>query len=154
LTPDNIASSLQALTKLLKDIPLAKIPEYVEEKKKEIKSKEEDIQTLTQKFVQVIYGIKQHGYDINKVLSEYSDLEFKQVKRELLNNQVRQLEDKIMNLQHQCSFLESKVNLHDQRLYVYDELKLMGLGLRQLKIICNKLRKLQLKIYQFIRGTC
>jgi hypothetical protein len=30
----------------------------------------------------------------------------------------------------------------------------MGLGLRQLKIICNKLRKLQLKIYQFIRGTC
>jgi hypothetical protein len=49
LTPDNIASSLQALTKLLKDIPLAKIPEYVEEKKKEIKSKEEDIQTLNAK---------------------------------------------------------------------------------------------------------
>jgi hypothetical protein len=88
------------------------------------------IEEDTRKFVQVIYGIKQHGYDVNKVLSEYSDLEFKQVKRELLNNQVRQLEDKIMNLQHQCSFLESKVNLHDQRLYVYDELKLMGLGLR------------------------
>jgi DNA-binding Lrp family transcriptional regulator len=49
LTPDNIASSLQALTKLLKDIPLAKIPEYIEEKKKEIKSKEEDIQTLNTK---------------------------------------------------------------------------------------------------------
>jgi hypothetical protein len=30
---------LQALTKLLKDIPLAKIPEYVEEKKKEINLK-------------------------------------------------------------------------------------------------------------------
>jgi hypothetical protein len=75
-------------------------------------------------------------------LSEYSDLEFKQVKRELLNNQVRQLEDKIMNLQYQCSFLESKVNLHDQRLYVYDELKLMGLGLRQLKIICNTIKEI------------
>jgi hypothetical protein len=100
------------------------------------------IEEDTRKFVQVIYGIKQHGYDVNKVLSEYSDLEFKQVKRELLNNQVRQLEDKIMNLQHQCSFLESKVNLHDQRLYVYDELKLMGLALRQLKIICNTIKEI------------
>ena len=36
LTPENIASNLQSLIKLSKDIPVAKITEYIEEKKKEI----------------------------------------------------------------------------------------------------------------------
>ena len=53
------------------------------------------------KLVRVIYGIKQRGYDVDKVLSEYSDIEFMQVKRDMLSTQVRTLEDKIVNLQSQ-----------------------------------------------------
>ena len=34
LTPENIVSNLQSLIKLSKDIPVAKITEYIEEKKK------------------------------------------------------------------------------------------------------------------------
>ncbi|HEX5891796.1 MAG TPA: helix-turn-helix domain-containing protein [Nitrososphaeraceae archaeon] len=96
----------------------------------------------TRKLVQVIYGIKQRGYDVKKVLSEYSDIEFTQEKRDMLSTQVRALEDKIVNLRNQYSFLESQVNLHSQRLYVYDELDSMGFGLTKLKILRNAIKEI------------
>jgi hypothetical protein len=99
---------------------------------------EEDIS----KFVRVVYGIKQYGYDVDKVLSDYSDQEFKQLKRDLLINQVKELEDKKTRLLSECSFLESKVNLHSQLLYVYNELKSIGVGLRELKIITNTIKEI------------
>ena len=42
----------------------------------------------------------------------------------------------------ECSFLESKVNLHSQLLYVYNELKSIGVGLRELKIITNTIKEI------------
>ena len=42
----------------------------------------------------------------------------------------------------ECSFLESKVNLHSQLLYVYNELKSIGVGLRELKIIINTIKEI------------
>ena len=96
----------------------------------------------TKKFVQVIYGIKQHGYDVDEVLSEYSDLGFMQVKRDILSRQVRELENTKTTLQGECSFFKSQVDRHSQRLSVYDELKSMGLGLRELKIILNTIKEI------------
>jgi hypothetical protein len=78
-------------------------------------------------------------------LSEYLDIEFMQVKRDMLSTQVRTLEDKIVDSRYQYSFLESRVNLHRQRLYVYDELNAIGLGLNKLRLLMQ-LRKLQLKM--------
>jgi hypothetical protein len=94
------------------------------------------------KLVRVIYGIKQRRYDVDKVLSEYSDIEFMQVKRDMLSTQVRTLEDKIVDLQSQYSFLESQVNLHSQRLYVYDELNAIGLGLNKLRLLLNTIKEI------------
>jgi hypothetical protein len=85
----------------------------------------------TRKIVRVIYGIKQrNGYDVEKVLSEYSDIEFMQEHRDILRRRVRELEDKKMTLEGDCSFYKSQVDRHSQRLSVYRELKSMGLGLR------------------------
>jgi uncharacterized protein (DUF433 family) len=194
LTPEHIASNLKELVKLSKDVPFAKIPEYIKEKKNTITKLEEDckiskekkesmeIETSlaeelrdaalenekttvaelreftkfktelgkyglsvvddTRKIVQVIYGIKQRGYDVDKVLSEYRDLQIKQMKHDTLSNQNRELEDRKMNLQSDCSFFESQVNLHSQRLYVYDELNSMGFGLTKLKIIRNTIKEI------------
>jgi hypothetical protein len=94
------------------------------------------------KLVRVTYGIKQRGYDVDKVLSEYSDIEFMQVKRDMLSTQVRALEDKIVNLQSQYLFLESQVNLHRQLLHIYDKLNLMGFGLRELNILYNRINEI------------
>jgi hypothetical protein len=94
------------------------------------------------KLVRVIYGIKQHGYDVDKVLSDYSDLQIKQIKHDILSNQNRELEHRKMDLHSQCSFFESQVNLHSQRLYVYDELDSMEFGLAKLKIIRNTIKEI------------
>jgi hypothetical protein len=49
LTPEDIASNLKELVKLSKDIPIAKIPEYIEKKKNEIIKLKEYTQTLKEK---------------------------------------------------------------------------------------------------------
>lgn len=94
------------------------------------------------KLVRVIYEIKQRGCDVDKVLSEYLDIEFMQVKRDMLSTQVRTLEDKIVDSRYQYSFLESQVNLHRQRLYVYDELNAIGLGLNKLRLLLNAIKEI------------
>ncbi|HYX54779.1 MAG TPA: helix-turn-helix domain-containing protein [Nitrososphaeraceae archaeon] len=98
---------------------------------------EEDIP----KFVQVIHGIKRYEYDVDKVLSDYSDEQIKQIKLGRLSDQVKRLEDTKIKLQSECSFLNEQVDLHRQMLYVYQELKSMGLGLRELKIIYNTIKE-------------
>ena len=94
------------------------------------------------KFVQVVHGIKQSGYDVDKVLSEYSDQEIKQLTRDLLINQVEGLKGTKMELQNESYFLKSQVDQHRQRLSVYDELKSMGFGLGELKILYDTIREI------------
>jgi hypothetical protein len=99
---------------------------------------EEDIP----KFVQVVRGIKRYEYDINKVLSDYSDQEFKQIKRDLLSDQVKRLEDTKIGLHNECSFIKEQIGLQRQRLYVCQELKSVGLGLNELRLLRNTIKEM------------
>jgi hypothetical protein len=65
-----------------------------------------------------------------------------QEKRDILSRRVRELEDIKTTLEGECSFFKSRVDQHSQRLSVYDELKSMGLGLRELKIIRNTTKEI------------
>src|SRR5918994_564176 len=65
-------------------------------------------------------------------------MQLSRLKRQLL----LKLEDRKMNLQNDCSSLESQVNLHNQRLYVYDELESLGFGLTKLKILRNAIKEI------------
>jgi hypothetical protein len=180
LAPQDIASNLQALINLSKDIPFSKIPEHIEDKKnektqlegdtkkqhKEIKSLKEtkrdlkiekstveelrdlalqegktnrdelkefsNFKTELRKYgipiddlprlVQLLHGIRHSGYDPNKVLSEYQDLQFFKDNQARLWRQTREWEEKKTKLQNDCSFLKSEVECHSQRLSTYDEL--------------------------------
>jgi hypothetical protein len=201
-TADQIGSYLKDLVEFSDEddnggnpIKLSEIPQYIEQRKNEMRILKEEIQSLknekevseeeaslahelrdaalenekttvtelreysnfkaelkkyglsfvddTPKFVRVMYGIKQQNeYDVGKILSEYSDLKFKQVNRDMLSRRVRELEVKKMTLEGECSFYKSQVDQHSQRLSVYDELKSMGLGLRELKIILNTIKEI------------
>ena len=99
---------------------------------------EEDIP----KFVQVVHGIRRYENDVDEILSDYSDEQIKQIKRGRLIDELKILEDTKMGLQSGCSFLKEQVDLHKQMLYEYQELKSMGLGLRELKIICNTIKEI------------
>ena len=193
LVPQDIASNLQALINLSKDIPFSKIPEHIEEKKKEKIQLEEDIKTLKKrkddlemetslskelrdaalekerttvaelkeysnlkaelrkydiliedlpKLVQLLYGIRQHGYDVEKVLSEYLDLLFIKENRDIFCRQISEVKDEKMRLQDERYFLKAEISRHSQRLYTYDELESIGIGIRELKIFCNAIKEI------------
>jgi len=77
----------------------------------------------------------------------------KKIKHNLFSNQVRELEYTKMKLQGECFFLKSQVNLHIQKLHVYNELKSMGFGLRELNILYNMIKEIAAEynsIYQTI----
>ena len=99
---------------------------------------EEDIP----KFVQVVHGIKRYENDVDKILSDYSDEQIKQIKRGRLIDELKILEDTKMGLQSECSFLKEQVDLQRKMHNVYQELKSMGFGLRELKIIYNTIKEI------------
>jgi hypothetical protein len=201
LAPQDIASNLQALINLSKDIPFSKMPERIEEKKKEkiqleeeIRKRREDIKTLEEtketlemetstakdlrdlalqeektttaelkeysnlktelrkygilieddlpKLIQLLCGIRQHGYDAEKVLSEYLDLLFIKENRDIFLRQTSELKDEKTKLQDVCSFLKAEKMRHSQRLHIYDELESMGVGIKILKILCNTIKEI------------
>src|SRR5919107_6221978 len=200
LPPQDIASNLQALINLSKDIPFSKIPEHIEAKKKEIsrldeetRKQHEEIKSLKEtkrelkietstakelrdvslqeektttaelkeysnfktelrkygipiddlpKLVQLLYGIRQHGYDVEKVLSEYQDLQFFKDNRAKVWRQTREWEEKKTKLQEECSYLEGEVSRHSQRLSIYYELESLGFGIRELRILCNAIKEI------------
>jgi hypothetical protein len=193
LIPQDIASNLQPLINLSKDIPFSKIPDHIKEKKKEKTQLEENIKTLEDrkdtlkietstaeelrdlalqeektttaelkeysnfktelrkygipiddlpKVVPVLHEIRQHGYDVEKVLSEYQDLLFIKEKRDIFWRQIRESKDEKMKLQNECSFIKAKVSRHSQRLHTYDELESLGIGIRELRIICNAIKEI------------
>ena len=201
LVPQDIASNLEALINLSKDIPFSKIPDHIKEKKKEISMLDEEIRkqheeikssnetkralkietsiaeelrdlalqeekTTTAelkeysnfktelrkygiskddlpKLVQVLYGIRQHGYDVEKVLSEYQDLQFFKDNQVRVWRQTKEVEDKNARLRDEYSFLKAKVSRHSQRLHTYDELESLGLGIRGLRILCNAIKEIE-----------
>jgi hypothetical protein len=201
LAPQDIASNLQVLINLSKDIPFSKIPDHIKEKKKEISRLDEEIRKQHEKIkssnetrrtlkietstaeelrdlaleeektttaelkeysnlktelrkydipvddlpklLQLLNEIRQHGYDVGKVLSEYQDLLFMKENREIVWRHIRELKDEKTKLQNECSFLKAEVSRHSQRLHTYDELESLGLGIRELRILCNAIKEIE-----------
>ena len=85
------------------------------------------------KFAKVVNGIKQKGYDVTKVINEFSDLDRLVGQKDALQLAVANIEIKIKNLKQQNSSLEQIAYFHNQTLSVYHELDSMQFGLKQLK---------------------
>ena len=64
-------------------------------------------------FAKKVKGIKQYGYDVTKVLNEFSNLELLKLKRNTLKQDIHTLETKLASLNKQCSMTEAKVLFHN-----------------------------------------
>ena len=137
----SLAKELRNATLEIEKITTAKIREY-SNSKAELGKYGIPIDNLP-KSVQVLYEIRQHGYDVEKVLSEYQDLQFFKDNQARIWRQIREWEDKKAKLQNQCSFLKAEVSWHSQRLHTYDELESLGLGIRELRILCNAIKEIE-----------
>jgi hypothetical protein len=85
-------------------------------------------------FAKAINGLGQYGYDVDKIIAEFSDLEDLKKHFELYRDSIPALENKFANLKGQCDFLEQTINSHHQTLVVYYELEQMSFGLKELKL--------------------
>jgi hypothetical protein len=94
------------------------------------------------KFAKMIHGISQKGYDVRKVISEFSDLE--STREEHLSYQVAipDLKKKYEELKGECYSLEQTISSHNQTLSVFRELEEMEFDLKVLKLLRNTVNEI------------
>jgi hypothetical protein len=86
-----------------------------------------------EQFVKVINGINNYGYNINKVINEFSDLNRLTAEKNALELAVQNLENTVNKLKQEKSSIEQALYFHNQTLSVYNMLDRMQFGLKELK---------------------
>ena len=102
--------------------------------KNELKKYEIPIEDVAE-FAKVVNGIKQQGYDLGKVIMEFSDIDSRETRHKMLFESLQMLESKCTNLKQESSILENTVNFHKQTMTKYNELVAIGFGLKELKAL-------------------
>ncbi|HET7283110.1 MAG TPA: hypothetical protein VFI70_00345 [Nitrososphaeraceae archaeon] len=82
------------------------------------------------KFAKAVNGLRQYGYDVGKVISEFSDHESHVRRRQMLERSVKMLKIELNYLSQQCSFSQNTLNSHIPTISALKELETMGLGVR------------------------
>jgi len=108
---------------------------------KELENKGIPIDDITF-FIQCLKEIKKEGYDVNKVLTKYSELIYFDklipMQEETKQRNVRELE----NLKELKNSLEEQLNRDRLKLSQIQELENIGFGLKELKTIYNTIREI------------
>ena len=90
----------------------------------------------------VINGIKQYGYDTDKVLNEFSNLELLKAQSQGYKDSIATLKNQYDAINRDYSFLQQKVSSYNQSLSIYQELDTMGFGLKELKFLRHTVREI------------
>ena len=94
------------------------------------------------KFTKTVDGIREYGYDVGKVISEFSESQSRETRRKMLQDSVRMLQNESNYLGQKCSSLENTVNSHKQIIFIFKELEGMGFGLEELKLLWNTINEI------------
>jgi hypothetical protein len=97
------------------------------------------------KFAKIVDNIAGYGYDVDKIIKEFSDLEGLRSVRDTLQQIVQTLENKNSDLERQRSTLEVFVSMHNQTVSTYQHLDGMGFGLKQLDFLRNTVKEIALE---------
>jgi hypothetical protein len=89
------------------------------------------------KLINVIYNLKHSGYDAKTVIKNLSNINSLQSREQQLQNQVNAIQVKFKNIEQEYSASEEKLALSEQTLAEYNELRNMGFGMKELKLLKN-----------------
>ncbi|MGB7636429.1 MAG: hypothetical protein WBL88_02520 [Nitrososphaeraceae archaeon] len=89
------------------------------------------------KFAKTVEGIRKYGYDVNSVVSEFSNLEILKLKQNTLQENVQSLEIKLANLRRECFSRELELSSHNETISKHKLLEGMGFGLKELTLLWN-----------------
>jgi predicted nucleic acid-binding Zn-ribbon protein len=93
-------------------------------------------------FAKAVSRLGQYGYDTDKIMADFSELDFLKRQLQFYRNIIPDLENKYEKLNEECTSLEQTVNSHRQRSSVYDELEQMGFGLKELKLLWHTITEI------------
>jgi hypothetical protein len=94
------------------------------------------------KFTKIINGIRQYGYDVGKVIREFSEFQSLETRRKMLQDSVKMLQNESNYLGQKCSSVENKINSHEQIISALEELEAMGFGVKELKLLWNTINEI------------
>ena len=94
------------------------------------------------KFAKAVLGISQKGYDVGKVTEEFSELESTRSKYWDYKASIPDLKIKYDGLNQEYSKLEQSVNSCNQKLTLNNELRAMGFGIKELKLLRNTIKEI------------
>jgi len=94
------------------------------------------------KFAKAVRGISQKGYDVGKVIEEFSELESTRSNYWDYKNSIPDLKIKYDGLNQENSKLEESVNSCKQKLSLNNELQAMGFGIKELKLLRNTIKEI------------
>jgi predicted nuclease with TOPRIM domain len=97
---------------------------------------DDDEDNLT-KLSNVIYNLKHSEYDAKKITKNLSNINSLQTKEQELQSQVDAIEVRLKSAEQECSATEEKLALSEQTLAEYNELRNMGFGMKELKLLKN-----------------
>jgi len=103
---------------------------------KELKNKGLSLDNLSF-FIQCLMGIKNEGYDVNKVLTKYSELSYFDKLEEVQNHTIQKSRIEIEQLTQLKKSLNEEVNWNRLKLSKNQELENIGFGIKELKILYN-----------------
>jgi len=94
------------------------------------------------KFANAVNGIRQYGYDVGKVICEFSESQSLKTRHKMLQDNVRLLQNESNYLGQKCSSLENTVNSHEKIISIFKDLDGMGFGLEELKLLWNTINEI------------
>jgi len=94
------------------------------------------------KFAKAVLGISQKGYDVGKVIEEFSELESTRRNYWDYKVSIPDLKIKCDGLNQEYSKLEQSVNSCKQKLSLNNELQAMGFGIKELKLLRNTIKEI------------
>jgi DNA-binding transcriptional MerR regulator len=71
------------------------------------------------KFAKAVNGLRQYGYDVGKVISEFLESQSRETRHKMLQDSVRMLQNESNYLGQKCSSLENTVNSHEQIISIF-----------------------------------
>jgi hypothetical protein len=94
------------------------------------------------KLANVISGIRQQGFDANKVIDEFSNLNMLRTECKIYQDNIPRLKVQYDTLNQSYLFLQQEVSSHNQSITAYRELEDMGFGLKELKLLWHTINEI------------
>src|SRR3954469_22127729 len=94
------------------------------------------------KFAKAVNGIRQYGYDVGKVISEFSDYESHVTRNQMLERSVKTMESELNYLSQQCSFAQNTLNSYSPTISALEELQAIGFGVKELKLLWHTINEI------------